>query len=192
MSGNFPFNIWNGGLNNVFDKGAVYKDFLFYFNNNKDLPIRFNFSNILADDLDFTDAMTNSILEIFNTYNCFIEISNIPFMEYIQKKYSNYNFIFSKEADWIADFSPELINTILNYNKFKITVLNDKSLIIVKDNELEPTYKKGDLIIVTKNPNKDVKKGDKVVINSYAGTTIKYEGEELIIVKQADILAIVE
>lgn len=36
------------------------------------------------------------------------------------------------------------------------------------------------------------KKGDKVVINSYAGTTIKYEGEELIIVKQADILAIVE
>ena len=35
-----------------------------------------------------------------------------------------------------------------------------------------------------------VKKGDKVVINSYAGTTIKYEGEELIIVKQADILAI--
>lgn len=47
---------------------------------------------------------------------------------------------------------------LLNYNKFKITVLNDKSLIIVKDNELEPTYKKGDLIIVTKNPNKDVKK----------------------------------
>ena len=37
-----------------------------------------------------------------------------------------------------------------------------------------------------------VKKGDKVVINSYAVTTIKYEGEELIIVKQADILAIVE
>ena len=31
---------------------------------------------------------------------------------------------------------------LLNYNKFKITVLNDKSLIIVKDNELEPTYKK--------------------------------------------------
>lgn len=37
-----------------------------------------------------------------------------------------------------------------------------------------------------------VKKGDKVVINSYAGTNIKYEGEELIIVKQSDILAIVE
>lgn len=37
-----------------------------------------------------------------------------------------------------------------------------------------------------------VKKGDKVVVNKYAGTEIKYEGENLIIVKQNDILAIVE
>ena len=37
-----------------------------------------------------------------------------------------------------------------------------------------------------------VKKGDKVVVNKYAGTEIKYEGENLIIVKQGDILAIVE
>lgn len=37
-----------------------------------------------------------------------------------------------------------------------------------------------------------VKKGDKVVINKYAGTEVKYEGEEYIIVKQEDILAIAE
>ena len=37
-----------------------------------------------------------------------------------------------------------------------------------------------------------VKKGDRVVVNKYAGTEIKYEGQELIIVKQEDILAIVE
>lgn len=37
-----------------------------------------------------------------------------------------------------------------------------------------------------------VKKGDKVIVNKYAGTEIKYEGEELIIVRQDDILAIVE
>ena len=37
-----------------------------------------------------------------------------------------------------------------------------------------------------------VKKGDKVVINSYAGTNVKYEGEDYIIVKQSDILAVVE
>ena len=37
-----------------------------------------------------------------------------------------------------------------------------------------------------------VKKGDRVVVNKYAGTEIKYEGEDLIIVKQSDILAIVD
>lgn len=37
-----------------------------------------------------------------------------------------------------------------------------------------------------------VKKGDKVIVSKYAGTEVKYEGEELIIVKQNDILAIVE
>lgn len=37
-----------------------------------------------------------------------------------------------------------------------------------------------------------VKEGDKVVLNQYSGTTIKYDGEEFIILKQNDILAIVE
>ena len=37
-----------------------------------------------------------------------------------------------------------------------------------------------------------VKKGDKVIVSKYSGTEIKYEGTEYIIVKQDDILAIVE
>ena len=37
-----------------------------------------------------------------------------------------------------------------------------------------------------------VKVGEKVIVSKYAGTEIKYEGEEYLIVKQADILAIVE
>ena len=37
-----------------------------------------------------------------------------------------------------------------------------------------------------------VKKGDNIIVNKYAGTEIKYENEEYIIVKQEDILAIVE
>ena len=37
-----------------------------------------------------------------------------------------------------------------------------------------------------------VKKGDKVVVNKYSGTEVKYEGEEYTIVNQDDILAIVE
>ena len=37
-----------------------------------------------------------------------------------------------------------------------------------------------------------VKEGDKVVLNQYAGTTVKYEEDEYIIVKYNDILAVVE
>ena len=37
-----------------------------------------------------------------------------------------------------------------------------------------------------------VKIGDKVIINKYAGTEVKFEEEEYLIVKQADILAVIE
>jgi chaperonin GroES len=37
-----------------------------------------------------------------------------------------------------------------------------------------------------------VKKDDKVIYSKYAGTEIKIDGEDLIIVKQNDILAVVE
>ncbi len=37
-----------------------------------------------------------------------------------------------------------------------------------------------------------VKKGDKVIVNKYSGTEIKYDGQEMIIVKQSDVLAVVE
>ncbi|MCR5147332.1 MAG: co-chaperone GroES [Clostridia bacterium] len=37
-----------------------------------------------------------------------------------------------------------------------------------------------------------VKKGDNVIVSKYAGTQVKYEGVEYIILKQDDVLAIVE
>ena len=37
-----------------------------------------------------------------------------------------------------------------------------------------------------------IKKGQKVVTNRYSGTEVKYEGEDYIIVRQDDILAIAE
>ena len=37
-----------------------------------------------------------------------------------------------------------------------------------------------------------LKKGDNVIVSKYGGTEVKYEGEEYIIVKQEDVLAIVE
>ena len=37
-----------------------------------------------------------------------------------------------------------------------------------------------------------VKKGDNVIVSKYSGTEVKYEGIDYIIVKQEDILAIVD
>ena len=44
----------------------------------------------------------------------------------------------------------------------------------------------------TEEVKMNVKVGDKVIINKYSGTEVKYEGTEYTIVKQEDILAIVD
>lgn len=38
----------------------------------------------------------------------------------------------------------------------------------------------------------EIKAGDKVIFSKFAGTEVKLEGEELIIIKLSDILAVVE
>ena len=38
----------------------------------------------------------------------------------------------------------------------------------------------------------DVKVGDKVLFGTYAGTTVKVQGEELLIMKESNILAVLE
>ena len=37
-----------------------------------------------------------------------------------------------------------------------------------------------------------VKKGDKIIYSKYSGTEVKIDGDDLIIVRQSDILAIIE
>ena len=39
---------------------------------------------------------------------------------------------------------------LLSYNEFKVTEFGDSSLVIIDNNELEPNYNKGDLVIVNK------------------------------------------
>ncbi len=47
---------------------------------------------------------------------------------------------------------------------------------------------------ITKDEKKkdDVKVGDKVIYSKFAGTEVKIDGEELIIIKLADVLAVIE
>lgn len=57
---------------------------------------------------------------------------------------------------------------LLTYNDYKISVFGDKSLIIVKNDDFEPNYKKGTLLIVKKNNNDDIKVNDNIFFyNTY-------------------------
>lgn len=49
---------------------------------------------------------------------------------------------------------------LLNYNDYGVTELGDKSFVIVSDKSLEPNYKKGDLLVITKENNDSIKKDD--------------------------------
>lgn len=93
-----------------------------------------------------------------------------------------------------------------------IKPLNDR--VLIKMVEAEETTKSGIILASTsqekpqiaevievgpggkdengKNIEMQVKKGDKVITSKYSGTEVKYEGIDYIIVRQSDILAIVE
>lgn len=49
---------------------------------------------------------------------------------------------------------------LLNYNEYGVTELGNKTLINVDGDELTPTYKKGDLLVVEKTTNADVNIND--------------------------------
>ncbi len=93
----------------------------------------------------------------------------------------------------------------------KLRPLNDR--VVLKHLEAEETTKSGILlpgqakekptealviavgpggIVEGKEVKMEVKEGDKVIYSKYAGTDVKIDGENLTIVKQSDILAIVE
>ena len=89
----------------------------------------------------------------------------------------------------------------------KLTPLGDR--VVLKQFEAEETTKSG-IILASKSQEKpqeaevvavgpgtedvkmEVSVGQKVIYSKYAGTNVKMEEEEYIIVKQSDILAIVE
>ena len=50
----------------------------------------------------------------------------------------------------------------------------------------------GHIFVDGKEVKMEVKVGDKVIYSKYAGTDVKLDGEEYVIVRQSDILAIVE
>ncbi len=55
-----------------------------------------------------------------------------------------------------------LTSFLLKYNDYNITEINGNSFVIVRDEDLKPDFNKGDLVVVKKNDNNDIKPGDKI------------------------------
>ena len=49
-----------------------------------------------------------------------------------------------------------------------------------------------DRVVIQSLESEEVKVGDKVIYSKYAGTEVKLDGSEYIVVRQSDILAVVE
>ena len=64
--------------------------------------------------------------------------------------------------------------------------------VVIQKLEAETTTKSGILLTGSAKVPMDVEVGNKVLYSKYAGTDVKVDGEEYIILKQDDILAIVE
>jgi len=115
---------------------------------------------------------------------------------------------------WPAGDRAELVNFLIYFwrNRMKIRPLHDR--VIVKRSEEERTTASGIVIpdSATEKPDQgvvqaigsgkrddsgkvialDVKVGDKVLFGKYAGQTVKVDGEELLVMREEDIMAIVE
>ena len=110
-----------------------------------------------------------------------------------------------------------MLNILLTYNLFreeyKMTIKPLAARVVVKTVEAEETTKSGiilagsakekpqiaEVVAVGPGGNVDgneitmyVKVGDKVITGKYSGTEVKFDGEEYTIVRQSDILAVVE
>lgn len=125
QQGGFPYHSWNGGINSNIGNGAYYDDFI-DLQRRSGMPFRINCANVLLEDYDFHDNMSQIMLECLNNGSVILEVSSIPLMEKIQEKYPQYRFMFSKQADLITEFNPDLINGIIDTNNFVYIGIPDK------------------------------------------------------------------
>ena len=152
LEGNFPYCYWNGGYNNNYGNGAFYQDILEKVHLTT-VPLRLNCANVLLEDNDFNNIFGNLILSLSDTGSNTIEISNLKLMKYIEKKYPNYNYIFSKEAFLINELTSDIINCITDNNKILLVSLPE-----IYNNNLEflNSIKNKSKIEITLNPSCDI------------------------------------
>lgn len=124
-AGNFPYNYWDGSHCNMLSNGYFINDII-HFITHCNIPIRFQCNNLFLQEQDFHDIMNNLIFDEGKQRNNQIELSNLQLLEYLETHYNNFKFVFSKYAHYMTEFTPDLLNNILSFNKFELIQLPDQ------------------------------------------------------------------
>ena len=94
------------------------------------------------------------------------------------------------------DLGDNVLNTKFQYPEGEVTEINENEIVIKlpsgEDTKIARRTAIQSLNDVAVWTEPKVKVGDKVVFTKYAGTEVKYEGEEYIIIGQNDILAVID
>jgi chaperonin GroES len=140
-------------------------------------PIHVNTSREIVATPDRRKAATRILLDLALVFEYIFDVIN-PFLYPLQEEYAM------------------KVNPLLDRVLIKVTEGDSKSAggIIIPQTAQEKTQT-GVVISVGSGTEKDpikVKVGDKVMYDKYAGTQVKIDGNDHLIVKMADILAIIE
>lgn len=67
---------------------------------------------------------------------------------------------------------------LLSYNEFKVSTFGKTALVVIDNDELEPEYLEGDLLVVKRNSNAKINVGDRVFYYNSAknSSTLIYNG----------------
>ncbi len=63
---------------------------------------------------------------------------------------------------------------------------------IVLPDSAQEKPQQGRIIAVSEKTNFDLKEGDNIIFSKFAGTEVKHEGKEYLILRETDILAVIE
>ena len=81
-------------------------------------------------------------------------------------------------------------NVVLQKEKIAKEVKTASGIILTENNKQEPSY--AHIVAIGPNVKADLKVNDKVVYKAYSGTNVKLDEEDYIVIKDEDILAVLD
>ena len=123
----FPFDSWNGGCNLNQNTNILLNyelDTLLF--NFRIKSMRYNCSNLFLETNDFEDNYHKILLPKLDNGATAILISNLKLYEYLKQHYNFSKFILSSNAAELIQYTPEVINAIIEHEDFQLIQIPNK------------------------------------------------------------------